>query len=98
MTAWEKTQAVLLMLLCAWATVALVRGRPNKIDVAAAALLAAGSLWWLFSSPAYEGPTVIALSHGHGLTCIDLGVPPALMLAAAVVAKALLRRRRRRAA
>ena len=88
----DRVHAVVLVLLSGWAVVALLKTQPNAFDQALAALLATGCLWWLFDSPAYEGPGVLSLTAHNGLTAADLGVPPGLFLAAAVLAKPRLRR------
>ena len=92
----ERARAVVLVLLSGWAVVALLKARPSRVDQALAALLAAGCLWWLFDSPAYEGPGVVSLTADSGLTAADLGVPPGLFLAAAVLLKPRLHRGRGR--
>lgn len=94
MPAGQRALAVALVLLSGWAVVSLLKARPGRLDRVAAVLLAAGALWWLFDSPAYEGPGIVALSSSDGLTVADLGVPPALFLSAGVLVKEWLTRRR----
>lgn len=92
----ERVLALLLVALACGCVLALVgRPAPGRRAVAAAVLLGIGSLWWLFSSRAYEGPTVLALSATRGLTAVDLAVPPDLCLAAGVLVRAEAARRSR---
>lgn len=85
----ERVLALLLVALACWcALVLLRRDRPTRVDLPVAVLLAAGSLRWLFESHAYEGPTVLALTHSSGLTAVDLGVVPDLCLAGCVLLRA----------
>ena len=62
--------------------------------VRSAGLLLATAVAWLLSNGPLEGPTLVVVSPGHGLTVADLLVPGALLLAATA---ALNRRRRSRA-
>lgn len=87
----DRLLALALVVLSAWAVLALVKARPSRVDVALAALLAAGCLWWLFTSPAYEGPGILALTSDRGLTVADLGVPPGIFLATGVAVRARAR-------
>jgi hypothetical protein len=61
--------------------------------VRSAGLLLATAVAWLLSNGPFEGPTLVVVSPGHGLTVADLLVPCALLLAAV---PAVDRRRRRR--
>lgn len=88
MPAADRGLALALVLLSAWSVLALVRARPTRLDEVLAVALAAGCLWWLFASPAYEGPGILALTSTAGLTVADLGVPPGLFLSAGVLVKA----------
>lgn len=82
----ERVLALLLVAAALWCVLALSRRRrPGLLDTAVAALLLAGSLLWLFGSPAYEGPTIVVLTASRGLSVADLGVPPGLALGAAVL-------------
>ena len=62
--------------------------------VRSAGLLLATAVAWLLSNGPFEGPTLVVVSPGHGLTVADLLVPGALLLAATA---AVDRRRRSRA-
>lgn len=87
MSTRDRVLAVALLLLAVWVALSLVRARPTRLDVAVALLLATGSVVWLFGAHRYEGPTLLRLTAGHGLTVTDLGVPPDLFLASAVVVR-----------
>ena len=94
----ERVLALSLVVLACWSVLVLLRPRPPSwFDLACAAVLAAGSVWWLFSSRSYEGPTVLQLTSGSGLTAVDLAVGPDLCLAAAVLVRALSPSRARHA-
>ena len=83
----ERLLALALIALACWCVLVLWRRRlPGRLDLAVAVVLAVGSLWWLFASRVYEGPTVLALTATRGLTAVDLAVVPDLLLAAAVLA------------
>ena len=83
----ERLLALALILLACWCVLVLWRRRrPGRLDLAVALVLAVGSLWWLFASRVYEGPTVLALTATRGLTAVDLAVVPDLLLATAVLA------------
>jgi hypothetical protein len=58
-----------------------------------AGLLLAAAVPWLLLNGPFEGPTLVVVSPGHGLTVADLLVPGALLLAAIA---AVGRRRRSR--
>lgn len=45
-------------------------------------------VWWLLNAP-LEGPTLLVVSYGHGLTLGDLAGLPALLLGGAVLALAV---------
>jgi hypothetical protein len=47
-----------------------------------AGLLLATAVAWLLANGPFEGPTLVVVSPGHGLTVADLLVPGALLLAA----------------
>ena len=92
----DRVRALAMVGLAAWCTCALLRRRRSRADVAAAAALAVLAAWWLFQSPAYEGPGVLALTSTSGLAAADMGVPPSCFLAGAVLFAAWRDRRRRR--
>lgn len=84
MPATERALALVLVALGCWCVVVLARGRPHRVDPVLGGLLVGGSVWWLFTSRAYEGPTVLALTSTRGLTAVDLAVLPSVCLGVAV--------------
>ena len=91
----DRAGALVMMGLCAAATLALLRRSPTRLDALLAAVLGVLALGWLLQSPAYEGPGILPLTSTSGLTAADLGVPPSLFLSAAVLYAAWRDRRGR---
>lgn len=78
-----------LALLALWSLVALVQAPvPHGAWRTGLSTVVVTGVWWLLNGP-LEGPTVWAITDGHGLTFGDLAGLPALMLGGAVLALAL---------
>jgi hypothetical protein len=81
LTLAEQTLALAVV---AVATLACAR-RPGRLAVGWALFAAALAVVWDRHEAPYEGPTIVVLTQNHGVTLVDLVVPPALGIAAAVV-------------
>ena len=81
----DRVGAIAIVVLSGWCVLALLRRAPHRVDVLVAGALGALAVGWLLQSPAYEGPGILALAPGRGLTAADLGVPPGLFLSTAVL-------------
>ena len=57
----------------------------NSRRVAIAGLLVAAALIWVLVDGPVEGPTLLVLGHGHGVTVADLASVVAVVFAAAVL-------------
>ena len=49
-------------------------------------------LWWFFHKAPYEGPAIIEVTRSHGLTVVDMIVPPGLAAAGGVLWRSQKRR------
>lgn len=88
----EQVLAVAVLVLVTGCCVRLAvprRSGPAACVWAAATVVAV--LWWFLHKAPYEGPAILEVSPKHGLTVVDMIVPPGLTAAAAV----LWRRQRR---
>jgi hypothetical protein len=79
--------ALFALTLLAWTGLALTRwGLPQHWPFLQRAALVVvsigGSAAWWWVNGSVEGPSIVPITHNHGLTTGDLFVGPALMLAA----------------
>jgi len=78
--------AMALPTLC---VIFLAKERSPGPEAALLALLAAVfTLVWGHHKAPYEGPSIVTLAEGRGLTVVDLVVPPSLAIEAAVLWRA----------
>jgi hypothetical protein len=74
--------AVMMALLSLAAMASATTYAVTRLGLRSAALLLAAAVAWLLANGPFEGPTLVVVSPGHGLTVADLLVPGALLLAA----------------
>lgn len=80
----------LAVLLLGTALCALAWRRP-KLDVLAAAAAAGGAVAWLLCNTPGEGPTLLRVLPGNGLTAADLLVVPAALAVPVLALRRALR-------
>jgi hypothetical protein len=86
LTLAEQTLALAVVAVATLACLPLARARrPGRLAVGWALFAAALAVVWDRHEAPYEGPTIVVLTQNHGVTFVDLVVPPALGIAAAVV-------------
>lgn len=73
--------ATLLVLAAGTGLSALALRRP-RLDLAATAVASAGAAGWLLSNGPLEGPTLVMVLPGNGITTGDLLAVPAVVLIA----------------
>ncbi len=72
----------------------LMAGLSRELGAPGAGLLAAVSLLWLLVNTPMEGPTLLTVTHDHGVTGADLAGFAGLVLAVVRVAGAIRASRR----
>ena len=76
----QRLYVLALALLVVGTALAALALRVAALDVLAVTVAAAGATAWLLSSGPAEGPTLIVVLPGNGLTLADLAALPALAL------------------
>ena len=83
---WEQALASAVVLSAVFGVVPLARSRrPGRLAVAWAVATIVFAVVWARHKAPYEGPSILDLGGGSGITVVDLVVPPALAIAAAVL-------------
>jgi hypothetical protein len=83
LTGEPRDQALYVLSLAVLATgtgLALLALRRPALDALAGAVSGAGVAAWLLSNTAAEGPTLLVLLPGNGVTLADLAAAPAVVL------------------
>ncbi|MDP9466313.1 MAG: hypothetical protein M3P31_03600 [Actinomycetota bacterium] len=88
----QRVYLVTLGVLVVGSALALVAVWFEQLDVLASLVTGAGAAGWLLSNAPAEGPTLLVLLPGNGLTTADLLAAPALALVGLLVGRRLRRR------